>query len=392
MAATQTAERKQDASQQRGDVATDLVKKLERSYSQALPSHITMEHFSRALLTEFRRNPTLLECTPESISSGVLTTAQLGLMIGVCGQAWLIPFNNRKRGCKEAVLVIGYQGLIELCYRSDKVESVFADVVCEHDEVEYEQGLNQKLRHKPNLRGSRGKPYAVYAIANIKGSSRPVPVVLSEEEVNTIRSASPGSKKEDSPWNGDFETEMWKKTAVRRLSKYLPKSVELAAALDFETRQAEELKVVDASVVDDPLLPGRHETRRRISKESRDASATRAAQEPAGTSAPASEPAERPDEPAAPESVPEPEPASPADEAAPFDDGFPPEACAEYRELCTYRERSPRLIERSIDAAAKKHDECMRLKSFGDIDHTDTTMCNLVLAQFRFIKDAASGK
>lgn len=242
---------------QRKDPAGSLVKSLEKSFLAALPSHVTTEHFSRALLTEFRRVPELVKCTQESIASGVLTFAQLGLMIGVNGNGWLIPFKNRRDNCTDAVMVIGYQGLIDLVYRSDRVDSLAADVVCKNDQFDFEQGLVQKLSHRPVLSGPRGKPYAVYATANIKGSSRPVFVVMNQEEVMAVKDSSPGSKRRESPWNGQFESEMWKKTALRRLCKLLPKSVELQNALEVENKQSQrcqDVREVDAAVVDDRKL------------------------------------------------------------------------------------------------------------------------------------------
>ena len=243
------AQRSAPAAQQ--DKTIGLVKSLERSFSVALPAHVTKEHFARALLTEFRRTPRLINCTPESIGAAVTTAAQLGLMIGVNGAAWLIPFKD------ECTLIIGYQGMIDLCYRSDRLESIFADVVCENDEFHFVQGLNQCLDHVPCLTGPRGTPYAVYALANIKGSSRPVYVILGRDEVMKVKAASPATRKSDSPWNGPFETEMWKKTAIRRLTKLLPKSVDLMNALDYEDREA--ARFADATVVsDDPFAAGRN--------------------------------------------------------------------------------------------------------------------------------------
>jgi len=361
-----------------------MVKALELSYKSALPAHVTMEHFSRALLTEFRRTPALMECTRESVGAGVLMFAQLGLMIGVNGAGWLIPFNNSRRGCKEAVAVIGYQGLIDLCYRSDRVESVCADVVCENDVFDYEQGLDQKLRHKPNLRGKRGEPYAVYAIANIKGSTRPVYVVLNADEVATVKKASPGSRKNDSPWNGDFESEMWKKTAIRRLCKYLPKSVDLAAALDFENRQAEEMKEVEATAVDDPLSPGRHERKR--SKKA-DASLPEPTPEEKEQVEESEQREREPGEDDEPEADHSPEAGNMVAE-----DGVDPDACADYRELCKAQKRTPRFMEKAIEAAREKHDECSRVKEFCNIDHTDEIQCGLILTEYRRVHDLVKGK
>ena len=237
------------------DAVTAIVSNLESGVSSALPTHMTKEHFMRALQTELRKSAKLRACTRESIGSAVITSAQLGLTLGVNGAAWLIPFGT------ECTLIIGFQGLVDLCYRSGQVESISADVVCENDEFSYEQGLDPKLKHIPNLRGSRGEAYAVWAAARIKGSSKPVYVVLNKEEVMTVKSSSAGAKKSDSPWNGKFENEMWKKTAIRRLCKLLPKSVELSHALEFENQQEERLKEADYEEVD-PLAPGRHENKK----------------------------------------------------------------------------------------------------------------------------------
>ncbi|MFA5380252.1 MAG: recombinase RecT [Dehalococcoidia bacterium] len=343
----------------KADPATSLVKSLERSYSSALPTHVTAEHFSRALLTEFRRNPKLMQCTQQSIGGAVLTSAQLGLMLGVLGAAWLVPF--KVKGSLEAVLIIGYQGMIDLAYRSDRVESICTDVICEFDEFEFEQGLNQKLKHVPNLKGSRGSPFAVYAIANTRGSTRPIYVVLNAEEIESVKNASPGAKYPDSPWNGKFYTEMWKKTAIRRLCKLLPKSVELVAALDFEDRQMERLKDADATVVDDPLTPGRHTRKPKAQAQAQDAT------------------------PAAPEQ-PQEQPEAPADQ--PADQAPPPDGCSEYQELCRLDKRSPAIMSKALDLARGSKDSCGKLYSFCDIDCADKAQCKDLLDCFR----AAQGK
>jgi len=248
-----------DSSPQKGAAMSNLAKQgaaeglvamLEASFSTALPSQVTKEHFARALLTQFKKIPKLQDCTKDSIGSAVVMAASLGLNLGVNGAGWLIPYG------KECVLVIGYLGMVDLCYRSGKVESISADVVFKGDLFEYEQGLTPKLKHIPKLEGDRGKVYAVYACAKIKGGGS-VFVVMSKEDVMKVKKASKGAAKSDSPWNGDFESEMWKKTAIRRLTKILPKDTEIARVLEFENQQEQRMKAVDAAVVD-PLAEGRH--------------------------------------------------------------------------------------------------------------------------------------
>ena len=53
--------------------------------------------------------------------------------------------------------MIGYKGLIDLCYRSGEVSTVQAHTVYENDTFEYELGLDNKLRHVPASSG-RGVP------------------------------------------------------------------------------------------------------------------------------------------------------------------------------------------------------------------------------------------
>lgn len=233
------------------DKAGSLVRNLEASFATALPNHVTKEHFARALQTMFRKNPKLQECTPDSIGSSVLMAASLGLNLGVGGAGWLIPYG------KECTLIIGYQGKVDLCYRSDRVESIACDIVCENDFFEYQQGTEPFLKHVPALKGGRGKMYATYACAKIKGGGMPF-VVLDKDEVMKIKAASPGAKKSDSPWNGSFEGEMWKKSSLHRLTKVLPKNTELARVLEFENQQAQRIHDIEATVVSDPLAPGRH--------------------------------------------------------------------------------------------------------------------------------------
>ena len=299
--------------------------------------------------------------------------AQLGLMIGVNGAGWLIPFNDNGRGGKRAVVVLGYQGLIDLCYRSDRVESVCADVVCENDIFEFEQGLQQRLSHKPNLRGERGEPYAVYAIANIKGSSRPVYVVLNKSEVMKVKDASPASRKSDSPWNGKFKEEMWKKTALRRITKLLPKSVDLINSLEFENRQEEELKEAEAKVVDDPLADGRHVGKRGRSSKL-DAAEKLAALEPTPEELVLKEP--------------------PPERTAVTTTGLPADYCDDYAALYKfqYERKQVNYMARAIEKARENHPECEKIKEFSDISATDETQCGCILTEFQKVRDASLGK
>lgn len=203
---------------------------LERSKDQlaaALPKHITPERMMRLALTEFNVNPQLQQCTTQSILAGVMQAAQLGLEIGLMGQAYLVPYNNRKKGVKEAQFIPGYKGLVALARRSGDVTSIRSEIVYERDEFSIELGLEERIVHKPLIDGDRGKPRLVYAIAQFKDGGHHFEW-MTIKEVNSIRSRSKAS--DNGPWVTDY-TQMVRKTVIRRMANYLPMSIELSNAI-----------------------------------------------------------------------------------------------------------------------------------------------------------------
>ena len=201
---------------------------LERMKPQllaALPSHIKPDRLIRIILTTVQRTPELLECTPESLLGSLLQCAQLGLEPdGVLGQAYLVPFRNWKNNNrKEVQLIPGYKGLIKLAYQSGEVGHITARVVRAKDKFQYWYGLNEGIEHEPHRGSDAGEMVACYAWAKIKGVEGKQFVVLERWEVDAIRERAKASDK--GPWVTDYD-EMAKKSALRRLCKMLPASVE----------------------------------------------------------------------------------------------------------------------------------------------------------------------
>lgn len=212
-----------------------LLEKMKPEMAKVLPKHLEPERLLRIALTEMRRNPKLLDCSKESLLGAVMLSAQLGLEPGPLGHCYLIPYFNKKTGTTEVQFQIGYKGMLELVRRSGQIETIDAQVVYENDEFEFEYGLNPKLRHKPNLSGSRGKPIAVYAIAKFKDGGYSF-YVMSVEDVEKIRLKSKSPN--EGPWVTDWEA-MAKKTVIKQLAKYLPLSIEAqrAVAIDETTKK-----------------------------------------------------------------------------------------------------------------------------------------------------------
>ena len=202
----------------------EWIVKMKPQIEKALPSVITADRFSRMALTAVSVNPQLGDCTPESFCGAMMQAAQLGLEPNTpLGQAYLIPYENYKKGVTEAQFQIGYKGLIELAHRSGEFKNIEAHTVYENDEFEFEHGLEPKLYHKPAMSG-RGNPIAYYAVYTLVNGGFGFEV-MSHEDVVAHRNKYSKATSSSSPWSKAFH-EMAKKTVLKKVLKYAPISVE----------------------------------------------------------------------------------------------------------------------------------------------------------------------
>lgn len=202
---------------------------LERSKAQiamALPKHLNADRIIRLAMTSIQRTPKLLECDPITLVGAVIQSSQLGLEPdGILGHAYLVPFKNTKKNRMEVQFIPGYKGLIDLARRSGQVNRISAHVVYENETFNMEYGTKEILEHKPLPPSTRGDRKGVYAVAVLNDGS-PHFEWLWNEEIEAVKRQSKASF---GPWQ-THEDEMIRKTAIRRLVKYLPLSVELAKA------------------------------------------------------------------------------------------------------------------------------------------------------------------
>lgn len=257
----------------------DLLKRHEAQIKLALPRGMRPERMARIVLTTITQTPKLLDCNPQTLIRCVLQAAALGLEPdGLLGQAYLIPFENRKKGTIECQLIPGYKGLLKLSRNSGEIASIEAAVVRKGDVFQYSKGTDSFLKHVPAepvtvekdgvavpAEGwAPGVVTHVYAVARLKDGTRQFEV-MATWEVNEIRDNSQGYKtalrfKSDSPWISHYP-EMAKKTVLRRLCKMLPASVELqtAVTLDETADAGVEQPIGDVIDIDSVESPGQAE-------------------------------------------------------------------------------------------------------------------------------------
>lgn len=174
-------------------------------------------------------NSYLAQATPQSIAKCVWNVAITGLSLNpVLKLAYLTP--RKVNGIVEAVLMPSYQGMAKLITDTGSVKKIVAQVVYKGDIFDVEYGMDTKIIHKPKFITRKNEDVThVYAIALLVDGSQQFEV-MSLDEVHSIRSRSDGyrafkdGKTNSCIWESDFG-EMCRKTVIKRLCKYLPKSV-----------------------------------------------------------------------------------------------------------------------------------------------------------------------
>lgn len=199
-----------------------------------LPKHMTPDRLLKTALGAVRTTPALQECTLASLFGALVQSAALGLEPNtVLGHAYLVPFWNSREKRRDVQLIVGYRGLIDLARRSGQIVSIAAYAVRENDEFDLVLGTDGKITHRPNLREERGEIVAFYAVAHLRDGGIAFEA-MSRRDVDRVARGTQ-SKGESGPWKEHYE-EMGRKTVIRRLAKYLPLSIELAAAVDLDER------------------------------------------------------------------------------------------------------------------------------------------------------------
>lgn len=232
----------------------DLIKGRRSLYGKVLNRTIDPERFVRvALATISNPKSGLLACNQDSLLGALMLSAQLGLEPGSpLGHAYLVKYGT------ECTFIVGYRGYVELARRAGYM--VTADAVFEGDEFSWELGLDRSCRHVPLAedRTDYSKLTHAYAVAESM-SDRNAPksfVVMTKAQIEVIRKRA---KSQNGPWKTD-PIEMAIKSPVRRLSKWMPMSIEMAQAATVDEVTPREQVVnlddfTDPDVIDVPQLP-----------------------------------------------------------------------------------------------------------------------------------------
>lgn len=258
---------------------------------ELIPSHLDYNKFKRAFIVNMTRNPKLLGCTQLSLLGSMVTCAQLGLMPDALnGEAWLLPFNNRKKvgdkweSVMECQLIVGYKGFRKLAMQTNTISNIYAVPVYEGDHFIEKLGLDRDIEHTKGDESARAYDDPAWVYANFKGVYAVVRfkdgtkdfISMTKSKIEGRRKLSPSQKNWDESlpkadrgkpfqtpvgvWLEHYE-KMALKTGIRELCGTLTLSAELnqAVAIDETVeirgenqRNAGELGGIDLADLDIP--------------------------------------------------------------------------------------------------------------------------------------------
>lgn len=179
------------------------------------------ERFIQAAVNAIARVPKLVTCDRNSFLMSLMQLAQMGL--NPDGRnAHLIPYGS------VCTLVVDYKGMVTLALRSDKVSKVEAFEVYSKDHFRLNNGEVEHIVDNPF--GDRGDIIGFYAVCQFKDGTKKYEV-MSKKDVDAVRARSRAGN--NGPWVTDYN-EMAKKTVFKRLSKWLPVTPDLQAAVEHD--------------------------------------------------------------------------------------------------------------------------------------------------------------
>lgn len=213
----------------------------------------------------------LQDCEPLGlIYAGIKATALDLPLDSNLGFAYVIPYDNKKEGIKEAQFQLGWRGLLQLAIRSGQFKTINVREVRE-GEIVGEDFLSGEIQFKklPNEQRELAKIIGYVSFFRLmNGMEKMLYMSVEDMEKHAKRYSQTYKSRYDnvrlaSKWSTDFDA-MSKKTVLKLLlSRYAPLSIEMVSAIKsdqavltengekyVDNEKLEEAEVLDAEVID----------------------------------------------------------------------------------------------------------------------------------------------
>lgn len=196
--------------------------------------------FVSSIISAVQATPALKECTNSSILSGAILGESLKLAPSPqLGQFYLVPYDNRKAGIKQAQFQLGWKGYVQLAIRSGQYASIVASEVKE-GELKSFNAITEEFEIEPLSEDKRQKAktvgyYAMFKLMNgfkkeIYWSKEKMEAHAKQYSAGYQNDLNKGTKY--TFWSKSFD-DMAKKTMLRQLiSKWGIMSIDMQKAYE----------------------------------------------------------------------------------------------------------------------------------------------------------------
>lgn len=223
----------------------ELWSELKNEFMPRIKNFLGSEHnalkFLSAVMFVAQTTPQILACERNSVYRAFMKCAELGLYpSSISWEAFIIPYNksvkewNKWIKISEAQFQLGYQWIVTLLIRS-WVSGIYSGIIRENDKSSY---VDWVVKHEIDMKltaEERWEPIGAYATAiyNWQRISHYMNISDIYKFRNFSKSAFTKNDKtwekelsSNTPWNPEKDPELWmpRKTVLKQLSKFLPKT------------------------------------------------------------------------------------------------------------------------------------------------------------------------
>lgn len=195
--------------------------------------------FVSSVVSAVQANPQLQECTNPSILSAALLGESLKLSPSPqLGQYYMVPFNNNKKGCKEAQFQLGYKGYIQLAIRSGQYKKMNVLAIKEGELIRFDP-LNEEIEVKlieDEEAREDAETIGYYAMFEcVNGFQKAMYWSKKKMEAHALKySKGYKAKKGYTFWEKDFDGMAYKTMLRQLISKWGIMSIDMVSAIDSD--------------------------------------------------------------------------------------------------------------------------------------------------------------
>ena len=199
--------------------------------------------FISSIVSAVQATPALQECTNSSILSAALLGESLNLSPSPqLGQYYMVPYDNRSKGAKEAQFQLGYKGYIQLATRSSQYKKLNVLSIKEGELIRFDP-LNEEIEVnliQDDEQREAAPTIGYYAMFEYTNVFRKAMYWSRAKMEAHAKKYSPGYKRDLEKgtswtfWAKDFDAMAYKTMLRQLISKWGIMSIDLQDAIDSD--------------------------------------------------------------------------------------------------------------------------------------------------------------